>query len=145
LELLKTPGDAGRGREVFFSKKAACSACHSVRGSGGRLGPALTRVDKVRTRRDLIEAILFPSASFARGYEPYSVTTHDGRDYYGRISRQTPETVVLSSPDRPKLILPRPSIEAIEPGRESLMPRGLEANLTPQEFSDLMVYLGAPK
>src|SRR5262249_56174927 len=27
-ELLRTPGNAGRGKEVFFSKKAACYACH---------------------------------------------------------------------------------------------------------------------
>jgi mono/diheme cytochrome c family protein len=40
-------GDAGRGRKQFFTT-AACSGCHMVNGRGGKLGPELSHVGKIR-------------------------------------------------------------------------------------------------
>ena len=119
------------GREVFFGNRAACSTCHTIRSEGGHVGPDLSRIGAARNGRDLLEAILFPSASFARGYEPYVIATDDGRVHTGIIVRETGDAIVLVTPDRLELSIPRRSIEAIEPSRVSVMPRGLEANLEP--------------
>ena len=75
LEPLLRRGNASRGREVFFGSKAACSACHFILGVGGHVGPDLSRIGEGRTSRDLLEAILYPSASFARGFEPNIIAT----------------------------------------------------------------------
>src|SRR5207244_2836752 len=72
-------GDVRRGHEVFLGKKAACITCHTLGYQGGRLGPDLTNIGKVRNERDLLEAVVFPSASFVRGYEPVVVELTDGR------------------------------------------------------------------
>src|SRR5262249_24282179 len=48
LEPLLTGGDARRGRDVFFGKKAICSACHMVRGEGERTGPDLSTIGAIR-------------------------------------------------------------------------------------------------
>src|SRR5690606_21940499 len=66
-------GDAASGKKVYFGLKASCSACHQVGSEGGDIGPALTGIGKIRTPRDLLEAVVFPSASFARGFESYHV------------------------------------------------------------------------
>jgi putative heme-binding domain-containing protein len=138
-------GDPLRGREVFFSAKAACSTCHTVRTEGGAIGPDLSKIGQVRTERDLLEAILYPSASFARGYEPFVVSTHDGRILTGIIPRETAEAVFLATPDRIEIRLRRSSIEDIEPGRVSVMPQGLEANLAGRDLADLIAFLQSLK
>ena len=76
-------GDVRRGQVVFNSQKAACVTCHAIGYIGGRIGPDLTRIGQVRSERDLLEAILFPSASFARSYEPVIVTTTSGDIHSG--------------------------------------------------------------
>src|SRR5262249_41903340 len=62
-------GDPKRGRDVFFGNKVACGACHTVKAEGGQIGPDLSTIGAIRTGRDLLESIVFPSASFVRGYE----------------------------------------------------------------------------
>ena len=70
-------GDVARGQTVFNSAKAACLSCHAIGYIGGRVGPDLTRVGQVRSERDLLEAVVFPNASFARGFEAVTVRTRD--------------------------------------------------------------------
>ena len=71
-------GDADRGRSLFFGTKASCSACHRIGEEGGNIGPNLAGIGEIRTRRDLLEAVVFPSASFARNFEPYAVLNKSG-------------------------------------------------------------------
>jgi putative heme-binding domain-containing protein len=134
-------GDVFRGRAVFFGTRAACSTCHTIRGEGGRVGPDLSRIGAARTGRDLFESILFPSASFARGYEPYVIARDDGHVLTGVILNQTADSIVLATQGRLEVPIARRSIEAIEPGRVSLMPRGLDANLTEGDLADLVAFL----
>ena len=98
-ELLATSknGDIRRGQAVFNSAKAACATCHAMGYLGGRLGPDLTRIGQARSERDLLEAIVFPSASFVRSYEPFTVTTKGGEDYSGIIRKDAPDEVVLAT------------------------------------------------
>ena len=72
-------GDIARGQTVFNRTKAACLTCHAIGYLGGRIGPDLTRIGQVRSERDLLEAVVFPNASFARGYEPVIVRTKSGQ------------------------------------------------------------------
>jgi putative heme-binding domain-containing protein len=138
-------GNAHRGRLVFFDAKSACVACHSIDSRGQHVGPDLSKIGAIRTPRDLIEAIAFPSASFSRGYEPCTVATLDGRTFSGRIARETSDEIVLVSPDRPEVLIPRSSIETVKPETQSLMPRGLDSNLSHQEFADLIAFLSSLK
>jgi putative membrane-bound dehydrogenase-like protein len=134
-------GDSARGREVFFGARVACSTCHTVRGEGGHVGPDLTRIGEVRSSRDLLEAILFPSASFARGYEPVTVATDDGLVYNGVVLRETGDAIRLVTADCSEVSLPRDKVEAMERGRVSVMPQGLDANLSRGELADLVAFL----
>ena len=56
-------GDVRRGQLVFHSEKAACFSCHAIGYRGGNVGPDLTKIGSVRAERDLMEAIVFPSAA----------------------------------------------------------------------------------
>ncbi len=134
-------GDAARGREVFFGKKAACAACHAVNGQGGRVGPDLSKIGQIRAGRDLLESIVFPSASFVRGYEPALIRTKDGAIYDGLIARETADAIHLVRADRTEQRIPRASVEALQQSRISIMPQGLDAQLSRDELRDLVAYL----
>ncbi|HEY1783954.1 MAG TPA: heme-binding protein, partial [Pirellulales bacterium] len=129
------------GHAVFNSKKAACIGCHAVAYVGGQIGPDLTLVGKIRTERDLLEAIVYPSASFVRSFEPLLVVTTDGRQFSGLIRQQSPQEIVLTTGPLTSERIAREQIEEIRPGQTSLMPEGLDKLLLPQELGDLIAYL----
>jgi putative membrane-bound dehydrogenase-like protein len=138
-------GNARRGRAVFFGTKAACSACHTVRSAGGRVGPDLSKIGGIRTAVDLLESIIFPSASFVRGYEPYVVETQEGKSYTGIIARETADAVYLRTAERAEIRIPRSSVESLHRGRVSIMPQGLDAQLSRRELADLIAFLRSLK
>src|SRR5262249_10820202 len=47
--LLTGGGDVGRGRNIFFGKKVACSSCHTIGAEGGHVGPDLTSIGSIRS------------------------------------------------------------------------------------------------
>lgn len=138
-------GDARRGQLVFNSQKATCTACHALGYVGGRIGPDLSRVGRIRSERDLVESIIYPSASFVRSYEPIVVATKSGKTHGGLIKQESPEDVVVTVSAREEVRLRRDEIEEIHPGTVSLMPSGLDQQITPQELADLIVFLKAAK
>lgn len=134
-------GDAHRGHLLFNSPKAACSSCHAIGYVGGTVGPDLTHIGRIRSEQDLLEAIVFPSASFAPGYEPVQVTLRDGKSYNGLLRQQRAEEIVLLLGPNQEVHLRRADIEDLQPSRVSIMPAGLDQLLTPQEVADLVAFL----
>jgi putative heme-binding domain-containing protein len=139
--LLVPAGSAQQGREVFFGKKAACANCHTVAGEGGRVGPDLTKIGASRSGTDLLEAIVFPSASFAREFRPYVIVTESGKTHTGIITRQTADAVHLRTADLAEIRIPRTAIEEMKESNTSIMPKGLDTTLTPDELRKLLAYL----
>jgi putative membrane-bound dehydrogenase-like protein len=138
-------GDVRRGQAVFNSTKVACSACHAIGYLGGTIGPDLTHVGKIRAERDILESIVFPSASFVRSYEPVEITTKKGKVYNGVVRRETPDEVVLATSATEEARIARQDIDEMQPGKVSIMPAGLEQQLTRQELADLVAFLKACK
>ena len=138
-------GDITRGQAVFNSSKVACASCHAIGYIGGRIGPDLTRIGEVRTPRDLLEAIVFPSASFARGFEPVVVKTRSGDVRTGVLrNNELPDEIVIAN-EREEARIPRRDIVEMQPGSVSLMPPGLADQLTSQELADLIAFLKATR
>ena len=133
-------GDIRRGQAVFNDAKAACSSCHRIGYLGGRSGPDLTRVGEVRTERDLIEAVVFPSASFVHSYEPIIVVTEDDQ-FSGVTIEETDDSVLLATGVDQQVRIARANIEEVRPGKVSIMPSGMDEQLTRQEFADLIKFL----
>jgi putative membrane-bound dehydrogenase-like protein len=138
-------GDVRRGQTVFHSTKAACFSCHQVGYRGGNVGPDLTKIGAIRSERDLLESIVFPSASFVRGYEPVLVATKDGKSHNGLLRKDAPDEIVLVIAADKEERIPRSDIEVIEPSKVSVMPAGLEQQLSVQDLADLVAFLKACK
>ena len=76
-DILALDASAERGREVFRSEVARCSACHTHTGLGLDIGPDLTAIRSKYGRAEILDAILNPSAAIAFGYDTYLVQTTD--------------------------------------------------------------------
>ncbi len=138
-------GDVRRGQAVFNGAKAGCLTCHAVGYVGGTVGPDLTRIGETRTERDLLESVLYPSLSFVRSYEPMTVSTRDGRVISGILKGDSASEVVLAVNATEVARLPRDQVEEIRPGTTSVMPAGLDQQLTQRELADLIVFLKSRK
>jgi putative membrane-bound dehydrogenase-like protein len=134
-------GDIRRGQLVFARAKAACVACHQFGYIGGHIGPDLTSIGRIRSDRDLLEAILFPSASFVRSFEPLQVLTKSGKIVNGLVRKDAPDELVLVASATETVRVPRDEIEEMRPGTVSIMPAGLDKQLTPEELADLVAFL----
>jgi len=144
LPLLKL-GDAARGRELFFSKKSKCATCHRVANKGGKIGPDLTTIGANRAGRDLLESIVFPSATIVRDFESYTVMTVDGLVLNGLIVRNTADTLFIQQQTGDPIAVPRDDIEEMVVGTVSTMPNGLEKALSESELADVIAFLQSLK
>ncbi len=144
LEATLRGGDPDRGRTVFFGSKAGCSSCHTILTEGTDVGPDLTGIGAIRSPLDLIEAIVFPSASFVPGHEVYRVET--AREVYtGVQGESSPEAVVILSGPRDRVRIPRKDIVSMRPSLVSLMPDGFAETLSRQELADVLAFLQSQK
>ena len=134
-------GDIRRGQAVFHSAKAACFSCHALGYRGGDAGPDLTRIGAVRSRRDLLESIAFPNASFVRSFEPVSIVTTRGVVLQGVIKDENTQRIKLVDAQRQILEFSRSDIEELQPSEVSIMPSGLDRLLDRQELADLLEFL----
>jgi putative heme-binding domain-containing protein len=138
-------GDIRRGQAIFNSAKAACSACHAIGYLGGKVGPDLTTIGQIRTERDLLESIVYPSASFVRSYEPMIVATKSGEEFSGVLRKDGADEVVLATGPDTEARIARADITEMRPGTVSIMPQGLDEQLSRQELADLVAFLKGTK
>ena len=135
------PGDIRRGQAIFNSPKVACFGCHSIGYRGGHVGPDLTSVGTIRAQRDLLESIVYPSASFVRSFEPMMVLTKGGDSYSGILRKDAPDEVILVTGPDAEVHISRADIVEMRQGTVSIMPQGFDTQLTTQELSDLVAFL----
>ena len=134
-------GDIRRGQAVFNSTKAACTVCHRFGYVGGNTGPDLTRIGQIRNERDLLESVLYPSLSFVRSYESVTIVTSSGRVHNGLIRNETADEIMLATGPNEEVRVRRDEIDELRPGTVSIMPAGLDKQLSPQELADLVAFL----
>lgn len=146
-ELLSTlrDGDIRRGQAVFNSTKAACASCHSIGYVGGKVGPDLTNIGQIRRETDLLESIVFPSASFVRSYEPVTVSTKTGKIHNGVLRKDSADEVILTTGPDQDVAIARDAIDEMRPGTVSVMPAGLDRQISRQELADLLAFLKATR
>src|SRR5204862_4326658 len=135
-------GNAEGGRALFNNlERAACTRCHSVDGSSGKAGPDLFAVGDKLPRRELIRAVLEPSAEIAIGYGTTIVETKSGEEFQGVVKQSTAVALELIGADGRHIRIAVSDIKEQRGSTVSLMPEELHAGLSRQEFTDLIEYL----
>ncbi len=134
---LELPADGRRGREVFGKN---CASCHRIDGLGVDVAPDIAD-SRVKTARQLLTDILQPNLAIDGNYIGYVVQTVDGRTLTGILTGETASGVTLKIPEGETLTLQRDEIELIRSTGVSLMPDGLEENISLQEMADLIYFI----
>jgi putative heme-binding domain-containing protein len=109
--------------------------------AGGTIGPDLTHIGDIRTERDLLESILYPNLSIVRSYESALIITTDGRTTVGKVSEESAEDIVVVTGADQETRIARADIETFEPSTVSVMPAGLDKQLTTEQLADLVAFL----
>jgi putative membrane-bound dehydrogenase-like protein len=139
-EALDLKADPGRGKAVF---KKNCATCHRLENEGVEVGPDLLSALRNKSREQLLTDILDPSREVDPRYLAYQVTTRKGQILTGIIAAETASSVTLRRGEKAEDTILRSQIDEIQATAKSLMPEGLEMQMTRQEVADVIAYLQA--
>jgi putative membrane-bound dehydrogenase-like protein len=133
-------GVAERGGAVFQKN---CTPCHKFKGVGNEVGPSIAaRQDK--SNDGLLREILDPNRAVDSHYVAYVAVTTDGVVKTGILSEETGNAITLLGQNGDKIVLLRSQLESLTSSGKSLMPEGLEKQITPEEMADLIKFLATP-
>lgn len=138
-------GSAANGEKHFKAGKGTCVACHKIGDTGRPIGPDLSHIGAIRTERDLLESILFPSNTLARDYEAHVIETSDGQQTLGVIKSHAAEGLVVLDIAGQEKTIAHQSIVGDTTLTTSLMPMGLDQTMPEAELLDLVAWLRSLK
>jgi putative membrane-bound dehydrogenase-like protein len=137
---LELKADKAQGKMVF---KKNCATCHRLENEGIEVGPDLLSALRNKSREQLLIDILDPSREVDPRYLNYVVTTRKGQTLTGMLAAETASSITLRRGEKAEDTILRNQIEEIQATSKSLMPEGLEMQLSKQDVADLIAYLQA--
>jgi putative heme-binding domain-containing protein len=136
--LLQGRGSFERGQKVFENQ---CAKCHKFEGKGHDVGPTLDGA--ARDIDYLLVNILDPNRVVGQPYYTRFVALKDGRVETGLLAAEDAQTITLKTENDALKIIQRKDIDALTVQEKSLMPEGLNNNMSQPDFRDLINYLMA--
>lgn len=131
-------GNVANGRSLFA---AQCASCHRVAGSGGRLGPDLTRIGAARSRNALVREIRTPSEWIPPAYETVTLVTKDGQRIRGTQKNDDLFSIqIMDVRERLQGYL-KSNLQEVIYEKTSLMPVYGPDRLNENDLNDLVGYL----
>jgi len=127
------------GRAVFTK---TCAVCHTLFGTGGKVGPELTGSQRANLDY-VLENVVDPSAVVAKDYYMTVIETTDGRTLTGIVKQETDTTVSLRDTIQ-ETTLAKSDIKSRRTSAVSMMPEGLLEALSLPDARDLIAYLASP-
>lgn len=140
FSLALTGGDIERGERIYKTHVSAqCIRCHDAGGKGKQAGPELPGIAK-KGRPYLLEALVDPSATIAKGYETVSILKDNGKLISGTVISETEETITLGRADGKSVTIRKEEIDDQSEATLSAMPKMTEV-LSASEIRDVVEFL----
>ena len=140
-KLVSDKADPEKGELIFRKAEVSCTNCHAIGGAGGRIGPDLSSLGTSSPVETIIRSILYPSASIKEGYDLKRVVKKDGSEMLGYLASDGASEIVIRDVTGKEVSIAKSQVELMEKVPGSLMPPGLTASLSKQEFTDLVGFL----
>ncbi len=136
-------GDPEMGQSLFFDPEspAGCAKCHTVKDTGGKVGPELTNIAGQQPAEYIIESILTPSAVIVTGFEATLIITKDGRYITGVVRREDDQVIEIADNQGEIQKVRKADVKDRVLQDVSIMPEGFGEILTIKDFHDLLAFL----
>jgi putative heme-binding domain-containing protein len=137
-------GTADAGRPIF---EKICASCHRFGEAIGQdVGPDLTTITSRFKKRDVLEAILWPSKVISDQYKSEMFELKDGSVVSGVVVRESAASVFVRTAERPEkpVAVPKAQIANRAESAVSLMPPGLLDGYSQADISNLLAFVMAP-
>jgi putative membrane-bound dehydrogenase-like protein len=134
-------GDRERGKVIFVR---ACAACHRLHDVGHAVGPDLATLFNKGPEYFLIE-ILDPNRNVDSRYIDYVAVTRAGQTFSGILASESATSITLKGQEGKLRVLLRSELEEFRSTGKSLMPEGLEKDLSRQDMADLIACITSPR
>ncbi|MCA9228313.1 MAG: c-type cytochrome, partial [Planctomycetales bacterium] len=134
---LSMPADTLRGRAVFQKN---CATCHRIGDVGVNVAPDISD-SRTKQPSQLLADILQPNRAIDNNYVNYVVVTEDGQSLSGIVAAETATSVTFRQPENKAVTLLRTDIAEMRSTGQSLMPEGLERNISLAEMADLLSFI----
>lgn len=131
--------DPTRGGKLFAK---TCATCHKLGGVGQNVGPDLMSVGD-KSAQGLLTAMLDPNRAVETRYINYAASTKKGLTYTGILSAETSTTITLTANDGKLHQLLRNELDDLSSTGKSMMPEGLEKDMSPRDVADVIGYVRA--
>lgn len=140
LQLLNSgaKGSVSRGEKIFTR---VCSQCHVLHGQGFEVGPNIAGNGR-GSLQQLVSNVLDPSLVIGEAFQAKTVLTYDGEVVSGLVVAEN-ETFLKLKVQGGKIVEfdKEEDIQQLKASEKSLMPEGVEAQMSQQEMIDLFAFL----
>jgi quinoprotein glucose dehydrogenase len=138
-------GDAERGRTIFFDRtEVGCVRCHTVAGTGGKVGPDLSKIGGEKPREYLLESVVDPNKVIAKGFETVVLALDDGRQVAGILKSEDSKQLTLMTPDGKLVTVEKSKIDQRTSGK-SAMPQDIAKPLSKSDLRDIVEFMSSLK
>lgn len=137
--VLKGRGNVKKGQQLFTQQ--GCVACHAVDLTAEQKGPYLGAAGAKFPREYLIESVMDPNKVVAQGFQTVVFAMKSGPDQMGFVTGEADGVVTLRNIAGQVSKLKRDDVKDEKHLPQSMMPAGLAAGLTVEEFTSMIEYL----
>uniref|UniRef100_A0A7C4LM00 C-type cytochrome n=1 Tax=Schlesneria paludicola TaxID=360056 RepID=A0A7C4LM00_9PLAN len=137
--VVRQGGDVQRGGDVF---RRTCAACHRLGEVGHAVGPDLRSLTD-KSPEALLTAVLDPNRAVETRYLTFTAVTQQGQAFSGLLETETATSITLLAAEGKRNTLLRSELEQLASSNKSLMPEGLEKDLSPAALADLIAFIRA--
>ena len=141
MHVTERTGDVDAGVAVF---KKICAACHQHGEIGNKIGPNLTGM-AVHPKHELLTHIIDPSRNVEGNFRLYSVLTVDGKVISGMLAGETKTSLTIIDSEAKEINVAREDIEELNASRKSMMPEGVEKQISEQQLTCLLYTSPSPR
>ena len=130
-------GDAEKGLAIY---DRICGQCHLMNGRGHEVGPNITANGR-GSYEQLLVSVFNPSLVIGDAYKSVTLRTVDGTVVTGLLVERTDKRTVIKVQGGKEETIAAEDIEEFKQDKKSLMPEGVENQVTAQELADLFALL----
>lgn len=136
-------GTAEAGRPIYEKQ---CAVCHRFGSIGKEVGPDLSTITSRFQKKDILDAILWPSKVISDQYKSELFELKSGKVIAGVVVRETAASVLVRTAEMPERPVSIPKAQIADRGESkvSMMPEGLLDGYSQADIANLLAFLMSP-